>query len=441
MANFDYNRNYGIEIEFSWNGRCPNYATIARAITEAGVPCEAQGYNHTTARTWKIVPDGSVSNGGELVSPILNGLDGKEQLRTVLRAIKELGAKTDRSCGIHVHHDAGDMNGKALANVAELYKTYEPVIDLFISEARRSSANHPYCGSMNNNRTDYYAIGSHRAYANFSVASSQDLKTRLIQGDYANGLRGLSVGRVNVNFSAYLRHGTVEFRQHQSSLNVNKIWSWVVFTQTIMTVAKSHRGKITGRTVNTGPEATRALRGLLREMGMRKARDYDTVTLDAYKRLMKRIPREMRVNYRNGDAVNDNRDGMETPVVVVEADTFPTAVVEDNNDDWSNPRLSSILGQFTVEDFMVRAHAYNECNCERNGTVDFIGHDLDCNVVERASFLAENYRNFAPFIVRSEVDVACNCSSSTEAGERFPHQASCDVIQNAEMLEQAALTS
>ena len=45
MANFDYNRNYGIEIEFSWNGRCPNYATIARAITEAGVPCEAQGYN------------------------------------------------------------------------------------------------------------------------------------------------------------------------------------------------------------------------------------------------------------------------------------------------------------------------------------------------------------------------------------------------------------
>ena len=436
MANFDYNRNYGIEIEFSWNGRCPNYATIARAITEAGVPCEAQGYNHTTARTWKIVPDGSVSNGGELVSPILNGLDGKEQLRTVLRAIKELGAKTDRSCGIHVHHDAGDMNGKALANVAELYKTYEPVIDLFISEARRSSANHPYCGSMNNNRTDYYAIGSHRAYANFSVASSQDLKTRLIQGDYANGLRGLSVGRVNVNFSAYLRHGTVEFRQHQSSLNVNKIWSWVVFTQTIMTVAKSHRGKITGRTVNTGPEATRALRGLLREMGMRKARDYDTVTLDAYKRLMKRIPREMRVNYRNGDAVNDNRDGMDTPVVVVEANDTSRAL----------DALNSILGQFTVEDFMVRAQTTEPyiCNCTMRGAADFLSHDLDCNIVERASFLAENYRNFAPFIVQSEGEpsVRCNCAASTaDNGERFPHEARCNVILNAEMLEQAALTS
>jgi hypothetical protein len=82
-----------------------------------------------------------------------------------------------------------------------------------------------------------------------------------------------------------------------------------------MSVAKSHRGKITGRIVNTGPEHTRALRGLLREMGMRKANQYDDVTLDAYKRLMKRLPREQRVNYRNGDAVNDNVDGIEAVAV------------------------------------------------------------------------------------------------------------------------------
>ena len=314
MATFDNNRKYGIEIEFSWNGQLPSYATIAQAITEAGVPCVSTvGYSnsiHNVAPTWKIVPDGSVTNGGELVSPILNGLDGKEQLRTVLRTIKALGAKTDRSCGIHIHHDAGDMNGKALANVAELYKTHQRVIDLFISEARRSTSNHPYCGGLSRG-VDFWAIGSHRDFNDFSVASSQALKTRLIQGDYTIGERGLSVGRVNVNFSAYLRHGTVEFRQHQSSLNVNKIWSWVVFTQTIMTVAKSHRGKIVGRIVNTGPEATRAVRGLIREMGMRKSRNYDDITLDAYKRLMKRLPRELRVNFRNGDPVNDNRDGME----------------------------------------------------------------------------------------------------------------------------------
>ena len=91
---------------------------------------------------------------------------------------------------------------------------------------------------------------------------------------------------------------------------------------------------------------------------------------------------------------------------------------------------------------MIRAHQnyYTDCNCTGTGASDFIGHDLDCNIVERASALAENYRNFAPFIAQSETEVACNCSANTaEAGERFPHQSTCNVIQNAEILEQMAL--
>ena len=80
------------------------------------------------------------------------------------------------------------------------------------------------------------------------------------------------------------------------------------------------------------------------------------------------------------------------------------------------------------------------CNCTMQGASDFLSHDLDCDIVERASVLAENYRNFAPFIVQSETGVACNCSANTaEAGERFPHQSTCNVIQNAEILEQMAL--
>ena len=305
MATFDNNRNYGIEIEFSWEGRCPSYDFIAQAITNAGVPCSSTAnYNssiHNVLPTWKIVPDGSVTNGGELVSPILHGLDGKEQLRIVLRTIKELGAKTHTSAGIHVHHCAADMTAKNLANIAELYKSHESIIDQFVAVSRRRESNPQYCGTMHTSR-DYWVASN--PFSQVGINSSDDHKRNMIQS--------MSPGRYrNVNLNAYLAHGTVEFRQHQSSLNVNKIWSWIVFTQTVMTVAKSHRGKITGRTVNTGPAHTRQLRSLLREMGMRKANQYDDVTLDAYKRLMKRLPREMRVNYRNGDPVNDNRDGME----------------------------------------------------------------------------------------------------------------------------------
>ena len=303
MAKFNNNKTYGIEIEFSWNGRCPTYDFIAQRIRAAGVRCVSNGYNHTDSATdWKIVSDGSVSNGGELVSPILSGLEGKEQLRTVLRTIKELGAKTDRSCGIHVHHDASDMNGKQLANVAELYKSHESIIDQFMSESRRNSNNN-YCASMNNG-INFFENASNSLFNNLNGQSPMGEKQTLVNL--------LARGRYNkVNFQAYIAHGTVEFRQHQSTLNVNKIWSWVVFTQTIMTVAKGHRGKIVGRVVNTGPAATRTVRSMLRELGMRKARDYDEVTLDAFKRLMKRLPRENRFNYRNGDAVNDNTDGTE----------------------------------------------------------------------------------------------------------------------------------
>ena len=80
------------------------------------------------------------------------------------------------------------------------------------------------------------------------------------------------------------------------------------------------------------------------------------------------------------------------------------------------------------------------CNCTMQGASDFLSHDLDCDIVERASNLAENYRNFAPFIAQSEVTVACDCSANTaDAGEFFPHQPICHVIQNAEILEQIAL--
>ena len=38
---------------------------------------------------------------------------------------------------------------------------------------------------------------------------------------------------------------------------------------------------------------------------------------------------------------------------------------------------------------MLRAHEtyYYQCNCTGTGASDFIGHDLDCNIVERASAL------------------------------------------------------
>ena len=108
MVKFDSNRTYGIEIEMSWGrgNRAPSQETVASALRRAGLDATAEGYTHSVTSGWTVVSDGSVGNGHELVSPILRGLDGKEQLKTAMRAVKAIGATTDASCGVHVHHGA-----------------------------------------------------------------------------------------------------------------------------------------------------------------------------------------------------------------------------------------------------------------------------------------------------------------------------------------------
>ena len=78
MVNFNSNRTYGVEIEMSWGrNRKPSQASVAAALRRAGLDASAEGYHHHTMSGWKVVSDASVSNGHELVSPILRGLDGK----------------------------------------------------------------------------------------------------------------------------------------------------------------------------------------------------------------------------------------------------------------------------------------------------------------------------------------------------------------------------
>jgi hypothetical protein len=43
----------------------------------------------------------------------------------------------------------------------------------------------------------------------------------------------------NLNVAAYARHGTLEFRQHQGTVNATKMVAWVKFTGAIMEQAKA----------------------------------------------------------------------------------------------------------------------------------------------------------------------------------------------------------
>jgi hypothetical protein len=203
-------RRFGVEIEFV--GVTPE--VVVAAIVAAGVVCRDEGYNHDTRATWKVVRDGSlaVSPGmpygacGELVSPPLSGVEGIEQVRTVLRALASCGATVNRSCGLHVHVDAGDLSPSQIGSILRRYSTFQGQIDNFMPASRRNS--------RWARRIDESVISTVEGYAN---AATMRRSAGYLDRYYA------------VNAAAFARHGTVEFRQHSGSVNAGKVARWVAF--------------------------------------------------------------------------------------------------------------------------------------------------------------------------------------------------------------------
>jgi len=345
MVKFDSNRTYGIEIEMHWGRQQrPDASVVRDALRAAGLRATAPGYSHETRPSWKVVPDGSIGNGWELVSPILHGLDGREQLKTAMRAVKEIGATTSRSCGIHVHHGVHDFTAKELANIAEIYRNNEEVIDSLVAPSRRANGN-MYTQSMDNG-TDYHGAASERPYTRLeipwnpprsraSILSGQNEAhpSDILKSDLIAKLAPF--GRYyKVNLESYLRQGTVEFRQYHSSLNANKIWAWVVFTQMIVSAAKAKRGKAKRRVVNTGNHLTAKERGMILDLGMHNfidpwsgAENFDDITMSALRLLATRKPGSVTgfahpVRFGGGATGDRQRAGDEEPEASIPREEF-----------------------------------------------------------------------------------------------------------------------
>lgn len=103
VSQMSFTNTLGFEFE---GGGSQGRRETATALTRMGVPCNFEGYNHTTRAQWKIVTDatlGGVQNGMELVSPILTGEEGLKDLAKCLRASQEAGMFIHEQGGVHLH--------------------------------------------------------------------------------------------------------------------------------------------------------------------------------------------------------------------------------------------------------------------------------------------------------------------------------------------------
>ena len=206
---------FGVEIECV---HCPRYPFMDAASAK-GLTVLNQGYNHTDIAQYKLVSDGSLTgeNSVECVSPALNGnKSGFESLKKCCDALGEVGATVNRSCGLHVHIGAASLSEEAYCNVFVNYQKLEKVIDSFMALSRRGN-NNTYSKSLQRYNLDgVYA----RSELNYRIGDTRYLK---------------------VNAQAWSRHRTIEFRQHQGTINFDKIKAWVTFLGKLVEWSRENR--------------------------------------------------------------------------------------------------------------------------------------------------------------------------------------------------------
>lgn len=227
---YTFDRNFGIEIE-AYN--CTR-ERLARELRAAGISVQVEGYNHTDhADHWKLVTDASLNgnNTFELVSPILHGEQGLEELEKVCWVLDLCDIKVNDSCGLHIHMDAAEFDLTTWKNLIITYKRLEGVIDRFMPRSRR---NNRYCKGLT--EISETAING--------ASNIGELRTAFDRNRYHK-----------VNLEAYARHRTVEFRQHGGSTNFTKMSAWIHFLAKMITFAK--QGKVqTGTTLQNIPFLT-----------------------------------------------------------------------------------------------------------------------------------------------------------------------------------------
>jgi len=211
-----FNRKFGVEFE-AYNVKME---TLKDALNAVGIHCEIEGYNHTTRRHWKIVTDASLTgeNTFELVSPILKGESGINELKTVCRILNECRAKVNKSCGTHVHFDSSGFDLETWKRIYINYYRLENTIDGFMPLSRRENR---FCQSLKN-------------ISNFESKLSNC--SNLDQIASAFGMTRY----FKINPLSYSRHNTCEFRQHSGTIEFEKIGNWIKFLNALVDFSKTN---------------------------------------------------------------------------------------------------------------------------------------------------------------------------------------------------------
>jgi hypothetical protein len=177
-------------------------SAASAALNRGGIECIEPQRQHQLHEAWSSVYDGSV-RGAEVVSPILDEVRLNEA-STVARLLLGAGGKVDRTTGYHVHIGAAALTHDNIANWYLNWNLLHDAIGVLVAPSR---LNNGYCRPVSRDRAEVNA-------SRIRGGNISDL----------NGERYQSF-----NLESFQRHGTLEIRLHQGTLNGTKAVAWAKF--------------------------------------------------------------------------------------------------------------------------------------------------------------------------------------------------------------------
>lgn len=184
-------------------------------------------------RQWKFMSDGSITAQckvgkridsasseyrTEMVSPICRYED-IIPIQELIRKLKENGAITNSSCGIHVHIDASPFDARTLRNITNIMAAKEDLIykALGVSVARQ----HRWCQPVEQRFLD--ELNNRRPH------SMQDVE-RIWYNGASRSNNHYDDSRYHcLNLHSVFQKGTVEFRLFNGTLHAGKIKAYIQF--------------------------------------------------------------------------------------------------------------------------------------------------------------------------------------------------------------------
>lgn len=270
-------QRFGVEIEMTGITREKAANVVAEMLNSTVQGPDSSCYHTRTIkdfkrRTWKIMRDSSITpirNDGarapideykvEFVTPPLNYED-IELLQSIVRKLKESGAKAHKSCGIHIHVDGANHNAQSLTRLINFMTSRQDLIYEALQIGDREGS---WCHKLNAN-----LLKEMKKNKNLTTEDAEKIWYSPANDNYCGGIDHQHYNSTRyhgVNLHAFFTKGTVEFRLFNSTMHAGKIKAYIQFCLAVSAWAITSNEKVVFRSMSgyTAQQKVTIMRNIL----------------------------------------------------------------------------------------------------------------------------------------------------------------------------------